>query len=99
MNPAVGLVESYLRPNGYLTVTEYQVQSPVRGQPGKFETATDLDVLGLHLPWAAETVAHHAAWPGKERSEILLATDPVLSVLKLMDKLNIGLAFGPEGGR
>lgn len=49
MNTAVGLVETYLRLNGYFTVTEFQVQHPVPGQPGKFETATDLH-NGCSLP-------------------------------------------------
>ncbi len=50
MTTAVGLVESYLRLNGYFTVTEYQVQHPVAGQPGMYETATDLDILAVRLP-------------------------------------------------
>ncbi len=47
MDVAVSLVESYLRLNGYFTVTEFQVQQPMAGQPGRFETATDLDILGV----------------------------------------------------
>ena len=79
MNTAVGLVETYLRLNGYFTATEYQVQHPVPGQPGKYETATDLDILAIRLPWAAETVLRHPARPGESRCEVLLANDPALA--------------------
>ena len=79
MNTAVGLVETYLRLNGYFTATEYQVQHPVPGQPGKYETATDLDILAIRLPWAAETVLRHPARPGELRCEVLLANDPALA--------------------
>lgn len=61
MDVAVALVESYLRLNGYLTATEWQVQ---RETKGRFQAATDLDVLAIRLPWAAETVAR----PGAESS-------------------------------
>ncbi len=79
MHTAVALVETYLRLNGYFTVTEYQVQHPVAGQPGKYETATDLDILAIRLPWVAETVLRHPQRPGEERCEVLLANDPVLA--------------------
>jgi len=79
VNTAVGLVETYLRLNGYFTATEYQVQHPVPGQPGKYETATDLDILAIRLPWAAETVLRHPARPGELRCEVLLANDPALA--------------------
>lgn len=78
MNTAVGLVEAYLRLNGYFTVTEFQVQHPVPGQPGRFETATDLDIMAVRFPWAAETVLRHAKRPEERRCEIPLAEDPRL---------------------
>src|SRR3972149_3886020 len=80
VNTAVGLVGNYLRLNGYFTVTEYQVQHPVPGQPGKYETATDLDILAIRLPWAAETVLRHPARPGESRCEVLLVDDPHVGV-------------------
>lgn len=47
MDNAVSLVQTYLRVNGYLTVTEYPV---VEALPeGGFQTATDLDVLGFRF--------------------------------------------------
>lgn len=90
MNTAVGLVESYLRLNGYFTVTEYQVQHPVPGQPGRFETATDLDVLAVRLPWAAETVLRHPQGAGEDRCEVLLAGDPVLAMAPDVPDVLIG---------
>ena len=90
MNTAVGLVETYLRLNGYFTVTKFQVQHPIAGQPGKFETATDLDVLAARLPWAAETVQRHPQRPGEARCEILLAGDPALAPARDVPDILIG---------
>lgn len=50
MDHAVGMVQAYLRVNGYFTVTEYPVVLPVPG--GGFRTATDLDILALRFPHA-----------------------------------------------
>ncbi len=90
LNTAVGLVETYLRLNGYFTVTEYQVQHPVPGQPGRYETATDLDILAIRLPWAAETVLRHPQGPGEERCEVLLASDPALDLIPDLTDVLIG---------
>ncbi len=90
MDTAVGLVESYLRLNGYFTVTEFQIQHPVPGQPGKFETATDLDILAVHLPWAAETVLRHPQRVGESRCEILLVEDPALGIVPTRPDILIG---------
>lgn len=54
MDTSVGLVESYLRLNGYLTVTEFPVQQATAA--GRYDPATDIDIIAIHLPWAAETV-------------------------------------------
>ncbi len=90
MDTAVGLVESYLRLNGYFTVTEFQVQHPVPGQPGKFETATDLDILAVRLPCAAETVLRHPQRVGESRCEIPLVEDPALGIVPTMPDILIG---------
>lgn len=90
MNTSVGLVESYLRLNGYFTVTEYQVQHPIAGQPGQYETATDLDILALRLPGAADTVLRHAQRPGEDRCEVLLADDPALAAARDVPDILIG---------
>jgi len=48
MDIAVDLVEVYLRLNGYLTLSEWQIQavSPL----GQWETLTDVDILGVRFP-------------------------------------------------
>jgi hypothetical protein len=48
MDQAVGLVQAYLRLNGYFTVTEYPVIVPDGG--GGYRTATDLDILAVRFP-------------------------------------------------
>ncbi|NIA24306.1 MAG: hypothetical protein GWP04_01920 [Gammaproteobacteria bacterium] len=48
MEIAVNLVQAYLRINGYLTITEFEVQR--RRSDGTYETATDVDIVGLRLP-------------------------------------------------
>ena len=88
MDPAVGLVESYLRLNGYFTVTGFQVQHPSGG--GRYETATDLDVLAVRLPHAADTVLRHPQGRGEERCEILLAEDPALELQANIPDVLIG---------
>ncbi|OFW65357.1 MAG: hypothetical protein A2Z12_07390 [Actinobacteria bacterium RBG_16_68_21] len=48
MDIAVSLVESYLRLNGYLTLSEFDIQS--RAADGTFETVTDIDIMGIRFP-------------------------------------------------
>lgn len=48
MDAASGLVEAYLHMNGYLTLSEWQIQAMNRH--GQWETITDVDVLGLRFP-------------------------------------------------
>jgi hypothetical protein len=52
MDTAVGLVETYLRVNGYFTVVEY----PVMELEARFRTATDLDVLAVRFPGASRLI-------------------------------------------
>lgn len=54
MDNAVSLVETYLRVNGYFTVTEFPVVE--LAEPGGYRTATDLDVLALRFPTARRVV-------------------------------------------
>lgn len=90
MDNAVALVQAYLRFNGFFTVTEFQVQRRVAGRPDVFETATDLDILAVRLPWAAETTLRGTPRPGVERTEIILAADPLLDVSSRSMDLIIG---------
>ena len=56
MDSAVGLVQAYLRVNGYFTVSEYPILAATRGG---FRTMTDLDVLAFRFPGAG---THPAGW-------------------------------------
>ncbi len=64
MDPAVGLVQAYLRVNGFFTVTEYPIIA--RTHRGTL-TLTDVDVLGVRFPgaerWISETGSHGQALP------------------------------------
>lgn len=48
MDIAVNLVETYLRFNGYLTMSEFEVQRRVKD--GSYETVTDVDIVGIRFP-------------------------------------------------
>lgn len=48
MDVAVDLVQAFLRFNGYLTVSEWQIQTLNRR--GDWETLTDVDILALRFP-------------------------------------------------
>jgi hypothetical protein len=48
VDAASGLVEVFLRVNGYLTLSEWQIQA--LNSRGQWETITDVDVLGLRFP-------------------------------------------------
>lgn len=55
MDPAVALVQAYLRVNGYFTVAEYPVLEATRS--GGFQMATDLDLLAFRFPGAGRAIA------------------------------------------
>ena len=48
MDIAVTLVETYLRLNGYLTLTEFEIQK--RSEDGTWHTVTDVDMVGVRFP-------------------------------------------------
>ena len=50
MDDAVGLVQVYLRLNGYFTVTEYPVIEALGSRD--YRTATDLDILAVRFAGA-----------------------------------------------
>ena len=50
MDTAVALIETYLRVNGYFTVTEYPIIEAARN--GGYRTVTDLDLLAVRFPGA-----------------------------------------------
>jgi hypothetical protein len=70
MDAAVGLVQAYLRVNGFFTVTEYPVVAET-SHGGM--TLTDVDVLAVRFPGAQRWV------PERGREGQALPTDPELS--------------------
>jgi hypothetical protein len=59
MDNAVGVVQAYLRINGYFTVAEYPIVE--RTESGAYRSVTDLDVLAVRFPRAREVVPHEHA--------------------------------------
>ena len=76
MDNAVALVESYLRVNGYLTVTEYPLVE-VRAY-GEHRTATDLDILAFRFPGAGRLVSRRGGTATTDFGLVNYAPDPVL---------------------
>lgn len=74
MDIAVNLVETYLRLNGYLTLSEFEVQA--RRSDGVFEAVTDIDIMAIRFPGALFAGdPHDAADPD---TRLLLLADPEL---------------------
>ncbi|MEE9299341.1 MAG: hypothetical protein V3V29_09935 [Acidimicrobiia bacterium] len=74
MDIAVNLVESYLRLNGYLTLSEFEVQA--RREDGGFDTITDIDIMAIRFPGDV-----YAGDPHDEAdTRLLLLDDPVLQL-------------------
>lgn len=68
MDASVGLVQAYLRVNGFFTVTEY----PIIAQRRKSGvTLTDIDILAVRFPGASRWI------PGQDKT---LPPDPVLDI-------------------
>lgn len=72
MDIAVNLVESYLRLNGYLTVSEFEIQE--RAPDGTFRSVTDIDVMGVRFPGEVFVGDPHEG----PDTKILALEDPVL---------------------
>lgn len=76
MDNAVALVESYLRVNGYFTVTEYPLVEVTRH--GEYRTATDLDILAFRFPGAGRLVSRKGQAATTDIGVVNYAADPVL---------------------
>jgi len=74
MDVAVNLVESYLRLNGYLTLSEIEVQA--RNRDGTFGPLTDVDIDGFRFP--GDTYVAEA--PAPDQTRLLLISDEVLDL-------------------
>ena len=59
MDTAVGLVQTYLRVNGYFTVSEYPIVEYRTG----YAAATDIDVLAFRFPGVARVIPGEVAAP------------------------------------
>jgi hypothetical protein len=72
---AVSLVESYLRFNGYLTLSEFEVQA--RNEHGEFESVTDVDIMGIRFPGDVFAGDPH----GGIEARMLVIEDPALQLV------------------
>ena len=91
MEISVGLVQAYLRVNGYFTVAEYPVIEAV--QRGKYRTVTDLDILAFRFPNAGRLV------PGAEEGgPLCFEPDPLLGVSRQEADLIIGVGRSNNHG-
>ncbi len=75
MDAAVSLVQTYLRVNGYFTVTEFPVVEHVSELD--FRTATDLDLLACRFPSPSTAVVGE---PPNDPGRRLGAPDPLLEI-------------------
>ncbi|MFQ5947933.1 MAG: hypothetical protein ACE5KX_03625 [Acidimicrobiia bacterium] len=76
MDIGVNLIESYLRLNGYLTLSEFEVQR--RAEEGSYESITDVDIVALRLP--GELYVADPDAEGCTECELLLIQDPLLAL-------------------
>ena len=88
MDHAVALVESYLRVNGYFTVTEYPVVEACRY--GGYRTATDLDVLAFRFPRAGRLTQFQGGSQANNPDVEIFAPDPHLGSLADQGDMLIG---------
>lgn len=74
MDSAVGLVQAYLRVNGYFTVSEYPIVEARHG----YQAATDMDVLAFRFPGTERVI------PGEDERgrgpRAAFRVDPLLEV-------------------
>lgn len=100
MDSAVALVQTYLRINGYFTVTEFPVVEMIRGPD--YRMATDLDLLACRFPEATQTVLSAG---GDREVPSISAPDPVLEVPESTVDMIVGevkeslAEFNPAGLR
>jgi hypothetical protein len=85
MDTAVGLVETYLRVNGYFTVTEFPVIESFDDM--EYRTVTDLDVLALRFPGAGRMVPRQSRHFVEPR---ILPPDPELCSVRDRTDMIIG---------
>jgi len=72
---AVALVQTYLRVNGYFTVTEFPLVECVEGT--EYRTATDIDLLACRFPAASQMIVGQQ---DKATAKPAVAPDPALDI-------------------
>jgi len=72
MDIAVNLVETYLRLNGYLTLSEFEIQA--KRPDGTYDSITDIDIMGIRFPGPVFAGDPHDA----ESAHLQLLDDPEL---------------------
>lgn len=87
MDNAVALVQTYLRVNGYLTVTEYPVVEAIQG--GGFKTATDLDILAFRFG-RASMLGGAVTASGRPSGNGPMLVDPALDLRPDLPDMIIG---------
>lgn len=93
MDPAVALAQAYLYANQYFTVTEYPIVEAFA--PGRFRSATDIDVIAVRFPEAARFVPGGEA-EGEPPGGVLVGDlDPRLRAPQ--DRVHIVIAEVKEG--
>jgi len=75
VNPAVSLVRTYLKLNGYFTATELPVIK--KGDDGLYFEVTDIDILALRFPDASHVVAEGRPGP---MDDLHFPPDPELDI-------------------
>lgn len=88
MDQAVALVESYLRVNGYFTVTEYPLVGVCRY--GNYHTATDLDVLAFRFPGAGRLAPFQFGKTAADNAAGTFISDPALGAAPDRPEMLIG---------
>ena len=68
----MNLVESYLRLNGYLTMSEFEIQT--KAEDGTYKTLTDVDIVAIRFPGDIFAADSH----DETESRMLLIHDPEL---------------------
>src|SRR5437773_9973623 len=91
METAVALIETYLRVNGYFTVTEYPIIETARS--GGDRTVTDLDVLAVRFPGAGVVIPCASASSKSQWS--VLAPDSALGAVA--DRIDMLIGEVKEG--
>lgn len=74
MDIAVNLVENYLRLNGYLTLSEFEVARRI--SKGNYKTVTDVDIMAVRFPGELFIGDPHI----ESEAELLLIHDPALQL-------------------